>query len=562
MPVQELLSISVVKKYSNLRMGVTFSGESEAPLLSQVHQGGLAAKAGLMVGDILQSIDDEPLATPLAAASMLRQLKGTLTLTVLRTVFTEEDHAAALIASRWRGFEARDTIISWHWSATQIQRSWRGCTTRWDILDWFRDCAAAKLQAVWRGRATRHRTATMLVQARAERPTTFDKKAVNQLRRALSFNRKPRKPGKDGGEFSALLEGSPEDIEARLLARRQQTARTIEKAVGGLEDAAPEAPTDAEMEDPAVMQGYMMALGEFSMRQQVVIQEHEAAARENQWVCEQLQKIDEAKRQERAQTTRRALSFERRKNKKVQNAQQKKKVQQEQEEPVQDEEQPGRAKQVEKEAQEQQDGQEKTEGGSIRRALSFERRKQRRQAAPTEPLPVTVGVDRPAEIEGEIKSESEGAVDGAVEVHPFTEPSAEVAVEATDAALVATDAADMANGPPSRALISPLISPLNGSAAVVDVASNDTNASNDEAAGDSGEESAEARSPQSVMTSFAAMARVMPTADAPVTPVRHSGKTPESAKYKQRLNRARTANRLRVASSSTFEPVLVHPVNA
>ena len=49
------------------------------------------------------------------------------------------------------------------------------------------------------------------------------------VRRALSFNRKPRRRGADGGEFTALLEGSEEDREARLLARRQATARTIER---------------------------------------------------------------------------------------------------------------------------------------------------------------------------------------------------------------------------------------------------------------------------------------------------------------------------------------------
>ena len=52
-----------------------------------------------------------------------------------------------------------------------------------------------------------------------------DKKQVNMVRRALSFNRKPRRRGADGGEFTALLEGSAEDREARLLARRLAAAK-------------------------------------------------------------------------------------------------------------------------------------------------------------------------------------------------------------------------------------------------------------------------------------------------------------------------------------------------
>ena len=54
------------------------------------------------------------------------------------------------------------------------------------------------------------------------------------VRRALSFNRKPRRRGADGGEFTALLEGTAEDREARLLARRQATARTIERVSGAI----------------------------------------------------------------------------------------------------------------------------------------------------------------------------------------------------------------------------------------------------------------------------------------------------------------------------------------
>jgi hypothetical protein len=68
---------------------------------------------------------------------------------------------------------------------------------------------------------------------RSAAPDKDKKKQVNMVRRALSFNRKPRRRGADGGEFTALLEGSAEDREARLLARRQATARTIERVRQG-----------------------------------------------------------------------------------------------------------------------------------------------------------------------------------------------------------------------------------------------------------------------------------------------------------------------------------------
>lgn len=282
MPIEETLSIDVYKSHTSVRLGVIFSGKESVPRLVAIKPGGAAASSGLQINDILLEMDGEQLTTPLETARMLRERCGTITLTVLRSIFTHEDHAATVIAARWRGFDLRAVKKSWQWAATEIQCSWRGAVTRWEIMDCLHYYTAIRMQAAWRGRIVRKRTSSLLDAAKAERKP-LDKKAVNQVQRALSFNRKPRKRGKDGGEFSALLEGSPEDIEARLLARRQQTARTIEKAMGGVRELAPQAPTDAEMADPLVMQAYMFALGEHAYRQQAAIQEHEAAVRENRW---------------------------------------------------------------------------------------------------------------------------------------------------------------------------------------------------------------------------------------------------------------------------------------
>ena len=89
---------------------------------------------------------------------------------------------------------------------------------------------------MWRGRSTRQWTCQLRQRSAAKRSATpdKDKKQVNMVRRALSFNRKPRRGGADGGEFTALLEGTAEDREARLLARRQATARTIERVSGAI----------------------------------------------------------------------------------------------------------------------------------------------------------------------------------------------------------------------------------------------------------------------------------------------------------------------------------------
>ena len=53
--------------------------------------------------------------------------------------------------------------------------------------------------------------------------------------------------------------------------RRQQTARTIEKALerSMVWESAPEAPTDAEMAAPLVMHAYMVALGEHAGTQRL-----------------------------------------------------------------------------------------------------------------------------------------------------------------------------------------------------------------------------------------------------------------------------------------------------
>ena len=96
------------------------------------------------------------------------------------------------------------------------------------------------------------------------------------LRRALSSDRKPRRRGADGGEFTALLEGSAEDREARLLARQQATARAIERAMHALAAEAPPAPSDAQLADPLRMAAYMEALSAHASRQQEALQSHEA----------------------------------------------------------------------------------------------------------------------------------------------------------------------------------------------------------------------------------------------------------------------------------------------
>lgn len=174
------------------------------------------------------------------------------------------------------------------------------------------------------------------------------------VRRALSFNRKPRKRGADGGEFTALLEGSAEDREARLLARRQATAtsydgplrqrtvdsrfialpsifhmhsacprpaysphafdargpsllsrrqataRTIERAMHALAADAPRPPSDAELADPARMATYIEALSAHAARQHEALQAHDAEVRENQWISAQLEQLEMTRRREAA----------------------------------------------------------------------------------------------------------------------------------------------------------------------------------------------------------------------------------------------------------------------
>ena len=447
MPIQERVPLTVFKSSASVRLGISFSDAVEVPWLSFIHPGGAAATSGLLVGDVILEIDGVAPDTPLAAASMLRSCAGAISLAVLRTVETHEDVAVTKIICAWRGYEQREAKKFWNWAATEIQRAWRGTYTRWDIADWLNGYAIVLIQAMWRGLVARRKTASLLQAAATARTSEPDRKQVNQIRRALSFNRKPRKKGKDGGEFSALLEGSAEDVEARLLARRHQTARAIEKAMHAVEELAPREPTDAEMADPEAMQEYMAALGEHAARQREVLQEHDAAVRENRWVSEQLVKLDEAKQQQQLK--------------------------------------------------------------QIRRASSFERRKQAAKQKKPAPIQVAHGGD-----------ENE-------------QPAAEAA--ATTAAAVATKEA-MPHSP-SR----PPLSPLNGAAAV-GVA--------DKAWGAG---ATEAGSLQSVVTASCSPALGTPT------PTKSEG---HATKYQARVARARKANMQRAASSPAIQPVLVHPVGA
>lgn len=319
MPIQERVPLTVFKSSSSVRLGISFSDAVGVPWLSFIHPDGAAANSGVFVGDVILDIDGVAPETPLAAALMLRSRAGAISLTVLRTVETHEDIAVTRIMCAWRGYAQREAKKFWDCAATEIQRAWRGTYTRWDIADWLNGYAIVLIQAMWRGVATRRKTAALLRAAATTRAAEPDRKQVNQIRRALSFNCKPRKKGKDGGEFSALLEGSAEDVEARLLARRHQTSRAIEKAMHAVEELAPREPTDAEMADPEAMQEYMAALGEHAARQREVLQEHDgpagarAAVCENRWVSEQLVKLDEAKQQQQLKQLHRANSFERRK---------------------------------------------------------------------------------------------------------------------------------------------------------------------------------------------------------------------------------------------------------
>lgn len=451
MPIQERVPLTVFKSSASVRLGISFSDAVEVPWLSFIHPDGAASHSGLLVGDVILEIDGVAPETPLAAASMLRSRAGAISLTILRTVETHEDIAATKIICAWRGYEQRAAKQFWDWAATEIQRAWRGTYTRWDIADWLNGYAIVLIQAMWRGVATRRQTASMLQAAAKARVSEPDRKQVNQIRRALSFNRKPRKKGKDGGEFSALLEGSAEDVEARLLARRHQTSRAIEKAMHAVEELAPREPTEAEMADPEAMQEYMAALGEHAARQQQVLQEHDAAVRENRWVSEQLAKLDEAKQQQQLK--------------------------------------------------------------QIRRANSFERRKQaaKQKKAPPAPIQVALGDD-----------ENE---------QPATEAGA------TTAAAVATK--DAVYNSPSR----PPLSPLNG-ATPVGVADKTWGAG-----------AVEATSPQSVVTASCSPGVATPGA----TPNKSEA---HATKYQARVARARKANQQRAASSPAIQPVLVHPVAA
>lgn len=471
MPEQQTLSFSVFKSHESVRLRVVFArDESVPPYLVKVIPGGAAAESGLEVGDTLLEIDGEPTTTPYLAAATLRERSGTITIKALRTIFTAEDLAATLVAARWRGFEQREVAKSWKRAATQIQRFWRGTLARWCVAFWRDDCAVTLLQSYCRGRLTRIRTASMLAAAEKKRKP-LDKKEANQVRRALSFNRKPRKRGKDGGEFSALLEGSPEDIEARLLMRQQQTARVIEKAMVGVNELAPAAPSEAEMCEPLVVQAYMLALGAYSFRQEAVINEHAAAVRENRWVGEQLVRITrEAKREEQREAVeqqkrvRRALSFERAKNRHKQHAP------------------PHEAPQLEgqhHEGQQQHEGQQGAEQQQEDTAVPHEKKKTEGKAAPLQEIQRKFSFERRKQ--------------------PRAKPPPPVDADERD-----EGTADYAADSP-QSVLSPVQSNTGGDTA-----------------------------PQSA----------------------------QSAKYKQRLSRARTANQLRAVSSPAIVPALVHPVNA
>ena len=70
-----------------------------------------------------------------------------------------------------------------------------------------------------------------------------------------------------------------EDCEARLLARKQQTAREIEKAMHACAQQAPQPPSEAEMADPATMALFMEAMERHAKAQQAVLAAHDAAVR-------------------------------------------------------------------------------------------------------------------------------------------------------------------------------------------------------------------------------------------------------------------------------------------
>ena len=235
-------SLCVFKADPGIRLGLSFHAAAQRPTLSRVDSEGAAAGSGLEPGDVILEIDGQPVISALAAASMLRGREGSIALEILRPAkgtggqgfasTPAEARAAVHIQAAWRGFDQRLAILFWDSTALSIQAAWRGTLTRWAVADWLNWHSVVNIQKVWRGRSTRQWTCQLRQRSAAKRSATPDKKQVNMVRRALSFNRKPRRRGADGGEFTALLEGTAEDREARLLARRQATARTIERVRG------------------------------------------------------------------------------------------------------------------------------------------------------------------------------------------------------------------------------------------------------------------------------------------------------------------------------------------
>ena len=233
-------SLCVFKADPGIRLGLSFHAARERATLTRVDPEGAAAGSGLEPGDVILEIDGQPVTSALAAASILRGLEGSIELEVLRPAkrtagqgfasTPAQARAAVAIQAAWRGYDTRLAILFWEQTATLIQAAWRGTLTRWDVADWLNYHSVVRIQKVWRGRKSRLWTCQLRQAARSatpEREQKPDKRQVNIVRRALSFNRKPRRRGLVGLEFGF---GVRVRVRARARARARVRARARARA--------------------------------------------------------------------------------------------------------------------------------------------------------------------------------------------------------------------------------------------------------------------------------------------------------------------------------------------
>lgn len=96
------------------------------------------------------------------------------------------------------------------------------------------------------------------------------------------------------------INGLIEDIEHRevaLKSKQDETAVTIEEAMqSSANEQPPKQPSDRDMRDPKKMQEYMLAMGEFSARQQLKLFQVDEVVQANQAVSKELHELEVEKR--------------------------------------------------------------------------------------------------------------------------------------------------------------------------------------------------------------------------------------------------------------------------